>query len=77
MSTQLIPGFVWRWGVFQDHQAFVVKSDGHDDSEWDWRTCLGVALSIAGALTSAYNNGMSKEYKIWSELWDRAGYAGE
>jgi hypothetical protein len=54
----LIPGYLQGTG----YVAFYVYGDDQS-AEWTWPMCLGVALSIAGALTSAYKEG-------FAECWD-------
>jgi hypothetical protein len=51
----MIPGYSWKIA----RKSFYVYDES---AEWTWPTCLGVALSMAGALTAAYNSG-------WGEGW--------
>lgn len=47
---------------------FVVHGDWLGNATWCWATCLGVAMSMAGALSLAYNMGSTDTYK-WAQKY--------
>lgn len=63
-GEKLIPGSpLWQSG-------FLIHSDEYDDAFWSWAACLGVALSMAGALASAYGLGFDE---CWNYMTGRDG----
>lgn len=54
---QIIHGLQMDYG--RNLKTFSVRGDWEYDADFTWSTCLGVALSIAGALTAAYNRGFA------------------